>query len=116
MHICEILKEAHRGTLLRVVILLFLFAPTRCELSMTDRNNSTRMFNYTANINAQQVNNARSKGSGSLIGNMSCTTRVINITDVIIPCCCTIFRNKFLLLQCVYVMSHPQWEIETKWK
>lgn len=44
------------------------------------------MFNYTANVNAQQVNNARSKGSGSLIGNMSCTTRVINITDVIIPC------------------------------
>jgi len=64
---------------------------------MTDRDNSTRMFNYTANVNAQQVNNARGKGSGNLIGNMSCTKRVINITDVIISCRCAIFRNKFLL-------------------
>lgn len=61
------------------------------NLSATDRNNSARMFNYAANVNAQQVNNARSEGSGGLIGNTSCTTRVINISDVIIPRRCILY-------------------------
>jgi hypothetical protein len=63
------------------------------------------MFNCTANVNAQQVNNTRGKGSDSLIGNMSCATRVINITDVIIPVQvpARVYR-KFLLLR---VVKHP---------
>jgi len=64
------------------------------------------MFNCTANVNAQ-VNNARGKGSGSLIGNMSCATRVINITDVIIPVLlpARVCGNEFLPLR---VMKHPR--------
>lgn len=82
MRAYEMIRKRERLSELRCVVLFSFsaFAPTRCKLSMTDRDNLTRMFNYIANVNAQQVNNAGGKGSGNLIGNMSCTKRVINIT------------------------------------